>query len=256
MAAFKSELHSVEEVLNFFELRDAASYRIYAGNSVNPAYCRDEYIGENQEMAVQQLAATLQALKANVNNTNQYLLQVIHKVIKASKDANKPVDFVNVTFQLNGVGGVVGAVGVPTGNDYMLQQLIEMQKQNQIAIVNLQNTIIDLHQQKIEDVETDIPENKLGSLGSIAGQLLSNPNIQEMLANKIIGFLTPKNNGTINGVPKENNTIASNQDELIILGIQRLQAVNPQLGQDLNLLADMAETNKMQFNMLLSMLRK
>jgi threonine dehydrogenase-like Zn-dependent dehydrogenase len=83
-------------------------------------------------------------------------------------------------------GGVVGAVGVPSGNDYMLQQLIEMQKQNQIAIVNLQNTIIDLHQQKIEDVEHDEPENKLGSLGSIAGQLLSNPNIQEMLANKIV----------------------------------------------------------------------
>ena len=71
MANWKSELYSIDSVLNFYEQHESSMFRIYAGNKPELAYCRFEYYEDNKERGAEILFENLQALKQNSQNTNQ-----------------------------------------------------------------------------------------------------------------------------------------------------------------------------------------
>lgn len=111
---------------------------------------------------------------------------------------------------------------------------------------------------KIQIIENSEPDEVIeeSAQSNILGAVLNNPQIQAVLA----GVLTNMVSNTFNqpkpqamaGIPQINQT----EEQKIAQALEVLIKHNNQLGDDLLLLADMAENNTFQFNMLLKMLRK
>lgn len=123
-----------------------------------------------------------------------------------------------------------------------------------------QSQITALMQEPDENDEDEPEPEKLSGLGSIAGMLsglLSQPEVQQVIAQKIVGF--------INGIFPEKNALNMNtqqgvignvqQDDssLITQSLERLFAAG-MTAQDFKKLADLTN-NPQQFQMYLSMLR-
>lgn len=252
MAAFKSELFSVDDVLNFYEQHNEADFRIFAGNKPESAYCRFEYLDGNKQIGAENLYNNLLALKQNVQNTNQYLLQIIKKA-RSVKAGKKAIDYVNVTFQLN--NSDVQAIGnnyvAGINESHRLEALYEkMLNQQKQTISELENRLAALEDE--EDSEEVEEEN------SVIGGIMKNPEIQTLLIGALTKFLTPQNSSMsntarINGISEAMQS--ESQDEKIQAAIEILKQHDLSLGDDLLKLASIAESNVKQFNMLLSMLR-
>ncbi|GEM_PF-2467082 len=246
MAAFKSELFSLESVLEFYDTHEEAMFRIFAGNKADAPYCRYEFFEENKELGREQLYNILLALKTNTQNTNQYLLQVIKKVRKAAKSGAKPIDFVNVTFQLNSSeinipyqhGNAVAGYTASSTLETMLHQMQQQMKQQQEF--NAQ-----ILQRLNEEEEEEEEEEAVGGLQT----LLQHPKVMGLLDLAIDKFFG--NNeapaASING---------TNDNARIVAAIERLKKVDSSLDSDLEKLADLAEQDAGTFNFLINQLRK
>lgn len=243
MAAWKSELHTIESVLNFYEQHENSMFRIYAGNKPEIAYCRFEYYEDNKEQGNEILYNNLLALKQNVNNTNQYLLQIIGSLKETSKGA-KPSQFYNVTFQLNSNDAMqpINSINGSSGNDYLFQKLIESNERNNQLLQTL-----------LQDKETEEQEPEEENF--ING-ILKNEQMQSLLIAGLTKLLTPKSGG-LAGSPNPNIVSLNNQQELEILeAIERLKKVDNNLPTNLKKLADIAENEPQTFSYLISMLNK
>lgn len=133
-----------------------------------------------------------------------------------------------------------------TDHTLMRELLNELKQENKIL------------RDKIEVLENSEPDEVIeaSSQNNILGAVLNNPQIQAVLAGvltNIVGntFNQPKPQAMA-GVPQINVT----EEQKIAQALEVLIKHNNQLGDDLLLLADMAENNTFQFNMLLKMLRK
>lgn len=112
--------------------------------------------------------------------------------------------------------------------------------------------------EKIEVLENSEPDEVIeqSAQSNILGAVLNNPQIQAVLAGvltNIVGntFNQPKPQAMA-GIPQINQT----EEQKIAQALEILLKHNDRLGDDLLLLADMADNNTFQFNMLLKMLRK
>jgi len=106
-----------------------------------------------------------------------------------------------------------------------------------------------------EESDEDL-EEEAQPTNALAG-LINNPKIQDMLIGMISGMATKFMTGgnapqAIAGIP----ATAEESETKLLTAIERLYAVDPNLPDDLHKLADMAEKETVQFNWLLSMLRK
>lgn len=245
MAAFKSELFSVETVLDFYDQHEEAMFRIYAGNKADAAYCRYEFFEENKELGKEQLYNILISLKQNSQNTNQYLLQVIKKVRKV-KAGVKPIEFVNVTFQLNSSeinlpyqhGNAVNGYAQSSVIETMLHQMQQQIKQQQ-----------EFNAQILQRLnEEDEEEEEAPAVGGLQ-TLLQHPKVMGLIDLAIGKFLGTNEApaASING---------TNDNARIIAAIERLKKVDGSLDSDLEKLADLAEQDAGTFNFLINQLRK
>lgn len=251
MAAFKSELFSIEDVLNFYEQHENSNFRIFAGNKPEAAYCRFEYLDGNKQIGAETLYNALLALKQNVQNTNQYLLQIINKS-KKLKDNIKAIDFVNVTFQLNNSeiqplqhGQMVAGINQTHQLEAMYERIIKEQKEK-----------LALMEARIAELEESEEEEEQPNENNFIGSIMQNEQIQGLLIGALTKFLTPNNNTMskptgINGI----DINSTDNDFKISAAIEILKNHDISLGDDLLKLANIAESNPKQFSMLLSMLR-
>lgn len=108
-------------------------------------------------------------------------------------------------------------------------------------------------QQEIDDQEEDDePEENF-----LSG-MLNSPQIQTMILSQLSSLFAPTQKVThVAGIEKpETMTNEIDNEERIYEAVERLKLVDDQLASDLELLCEMAETDKFQFNFLLKMLRK
>jgi hypothetical protein len=110
--------------------------------------------------------------------------------------------------------------------------------------------------QEIDDQEEDDDEPEENFLSG----LIKSPQIQTMILSQISSLFAPGQKVTHVAGIQQTETMANeteiDNEERIYNAVERLKAVNPHLASDLELLCEMAETDKMQFNFLLKMLRK
>lgn len=251
MAAFKTELFTIEDILNFYEQHEEAAFKIFAGNKPDAAYCRFEFVEDDKPLGTEMLQNNLLALKNNTQNTNQYLLQIIKKARKV-KNGIKAVDFVNVTFQLNDnsiTPYMQGSFVAGVNDTHRLEAAIEkMQMQNKQMIEALQQRISEL-----EDEEEDEEDTTGGNF--IAG-LVNNPEVQTMIIGALSKLFQGQNSNSMNKNAQINgiNENLDNETKLKA-AIEILKVHDISLADDLTKLANIAETNPKQFAFLLSMLR-
>lgn len=110
-----------------------------------------------------------------------------------------------------------------------------------------------------QDMEEDEEEEEPEEENFLAG-FMKNPQIQTMILSQLSSLFAPQQKVThVAGIEKPEtmtNELQIDNEERIYDAIERLKAVDDQLASDLELLCEMAETDKMQFNFLLKMLRK
>lgn len=108
-------------------------------------------------------------------------------------------------------------------------------------------------QQNMEEDEDEEPEEE----NFIAG-LMKSPQMQSILISQLGNLFAPQQKVThVAGIEKpETMTNEIDNEERIYEAVERLKLLDDQLASDLELLCEMGETDKMQFNFLLKMLRK
>jgi len=109
-------------------------------------------------------------------------------------------------------------------------------------------------QQDMEEDEEEEPEEE----NFLAG-LMKSPQIQTMILSQLGNLFAPNQKVThVAGIQTETMTKETEVDneERIYEAVERLKLIDDQLASDLELLCEMGENDKMQFNFLLKMLRK
>ena len=106
-------------------------------------------------------------------------------------------------------------------------------------------------QQDMEDEEEEPEEENF-----LAG-IMKSPQIQTMILSQLGNLFAPNQKVThVAGIQTETMTNEIDNEERIYEAVERLKLLDDQLASDLELLCEMGETDKMQFNFLLKMLRK
>jgi hypothetical protein len=113
---------------------------------------------------------------------------------------------------------------------------------------------LKMKQELEEDEEEEEPEENF-----LSG-LMKSPQIQTMILSQLSSLFAPTQKVThVAGIDQTETMTKETEidnEQRIYDAVERLKLVDPHLASDLELLCEMAETDKMQFNFLLKMLRK
>jgi hypothetical protein len=124
---------------------------------------------------------------------------------------------------------------------------------NEINALRSEIAALKMQQDMNEDEEEEPEEENF-----LAG-LMKSPQIQTMILSQLGNLFAPNQKVThVAGIQTETMTKETEVDneERIYEAVERLKLIDDQLASDLELLCEMGETDKMQFNFLLKMLRK
>jgi hypothetical protein len=113
---------------------------------------------------------------------------------------------------------------------------------------------LKMKQELEEDEEEEEPEENF-----LSG-LMKSPQIKTMILSQLSSLFAPTQKVThVAGIDQTETMTKETEidnEQRIYDAVERLKLVDPHLASDLELLCEMAETDKMQFNFLLKMLRK
>jgi len=239
MATWKPELHNAEDILNYYDQYDEAGYSVYAGHKPDQSYCRFTYTGSDKVLGREKLQEALASVLSNPDNTNVYLLQILGNKGKKTEVLN------SITFQLNKTQSIMPYQQMGGYNPNLMNEINALR--SEIAALKMQ--------QEMEEDEEEEPEEE-----NLLAGFMKSPQIQTMILSQLSSIFAPTQKVThVAGIEKPEtmaNETEIDNEERIYEAVERLKLVDDQLASDLELLCEMAETDKMQFNFLLKMLRK
>jgi hypothetical protein len=178
MAAFRPEIFTIDEVLNFYDTAEGNDYKVYAGVNPSPQYLRYNFSGE-KEIGRQELQMALTQLRNNVENYNPYLIQVISEET-VSKGRKKEPILTSISFQLNRPQqflpmNQMGNVGSPR-TEMLLEKLVE---QNAL----MQSRLSALESMGEMEEEEEVEQSPINAM-------LSNPELQQTIITGIMGLVS------------------------------------------------------------------
>jgi len=180
MAAFRPEIFTIDEVVNFYDAAEGSEYKIFAGVNPTPQYLRYNFTGE-KEIGRQELVNALTQLRNNIENYNPYLIQVISEGSTGrgrSKKENSPV-LTSISFQLNRPQSMLpmqamSGIGSPR-TEMLLEKLVEQNAmlQSRIAAIEAMDEL----------EEEEAPKSPID-------QMLSSPQVQEALIAGVMSLMS------------------------------------------------------------------
>lgn len=241
MATWKPELHNAEDILNYYDQYDEAGYSVYAGHKPDQSYCRFTYTGADKVLGREKLQEALASVLSNPDNTNVYLLQILGNKGKKTEVLN------SITFQLNKAQSIMPYQQIGAYQPNLMTEINALR--SEIAALKMQQEIDD------QDDDDDEPEEE-----NFLSGFMKSPQIQTMILSQLSSLFAPTQKVTHVAGFEKTETMANeteiDNEERIYDAVERLKLVDDQLASDLELLCEMAETDKFQFNFLLKMLRK
>jgi hypothetical protein len=180
MAAFRPEIFTIDEVVNFYDAAEGSEYKIFAGVNPTPQYLRYNFVGE-KEIGRQELVNALTQLRNNIENYNPYLIQVISEGNTGrGKKKESPV-LTSISFQLNRPQSMLpmqamAGMGSPR-TEMLLEKLVE------------QNAMLQSRIAAIEAME-DLEEDEEEAPKSPIDQMLSSPQVQEALIAGVMSLMS------------------------------------------------------------------
>lgn len=238
MATFQPEIHNAEGVLDYYDNFDIAGYSVYAGHKVDPKMGRYTYTGNDKNEGRQQLENALNAILQNPDNINTYCIAMLGQKGKKIEELN------SISFQLNKRQSL---------QPYNQMGAYQPNLINEINALKSEIAALKMQQDMDEDEEDEPEEDNF-----LAG-LMKSPQMQTMILSQLGNLFAPNQKVThVAGIQTETMTKETEVDneERIYEAVERLKLLDDQLASDLELLCEMGETDKMQFNFLLKMLRK
>ena len=179
MAAFRPEIFTIDEVVNFYDAAEGSEYKIFAGVNPTPQYLRYNFVGE-KEIGRQELVNALTQLRNNIENYNPYLIQVISEGNTGrGKKKESPV-LTSISFQLNRPQSMMpmqamAGMGSPR-TEMLLEKLVEQNAMLQSRIAAIE---------AMEDLEEEEEAPK-----SPIDQMLSSPQVQEALIAGVMSLMS------------------------------------------------------------------
>jgi len=180
MAAFRPEIFTIDEVINFYDAAEGSEYRIFAGVNPTPQYLRYNFVGE-KEIGRQELLNALTQLRNNIENYNPYLIQVISEGSTGrGKKKESPV-LTSISFQLNRPQQLMpmqsmAGIGSPR-TEMLLEKLVEQNQMLASRIAAIE--ALD----EIEEEEEEAPKSPID-------QMLSSPQVQEALIAGVMSLMS------------------------------------------------------------------
>jgi hypothetical protein len=181
MAAFRPEIFTIDEVINFYDAAEGSEYRIFAGVNPTPQYLRYNFVGE-KEIGRQELLNALTQLRNNIENYNPYLIQVISEGSTGrGKKKESPV-LTSISFQLNRPQQLMpmqsmAGIGSPR-TEMLLEKLVE---QNQMLASRI--AAIEAMDELEGEEEEEAPKSPID-------QMLSSPQVQEALIAGVMSLMS------------------------------------------------------------------
>jgi len=180
MAAFRPEIFTIDEVVNFYDAAEGSEYRIFAGVNPTPQYLRYNFVGE-KEIGRQELVNALTQLRNNIENYNPYLIQVISEGSTGrGKKKESPV-LTSISFQLNRPQQLMpmqsmAGIGSPR-TEMLLEKLVEQNQMlaSRIAAIEAMD--------ELEEEEEEAPKSPID-------QMLSSPQVQEALIAGVMSLMS------------------------------------------------------------------
>jgi len=180
MAAFRPEIFTIDEVINFYDAAEGSEYKIFAGVNPTAQYLRYNFIGE-KEIGRQELVNALTQLRNNIENYNPYLIQVISEGNTGrGKKKESPV-LTSISFQLNRPQSMLpmqamAGIGSPR-TEMLLEKLVEQNAmlQSRIAAIEAMD--------ELEEEEEEAPKSPID-------QMLSSPQVQEALIAGVMSLMS------------------------------------------------------------------
>ena len=180
MAAFRPEIFTIDEVINFYDAAEGSEYKIFAGVNPTPQYLRYNFTGE-KEIGRQELVNALTQLRNNIENYNPYLIQVISEGSTGrGKKKENPV-LTSISFQLNRPQQLMpmqsmSGMGSPR-TEMLLEKLVEQNAMlaSRIAAIEAMD--------ELEEEEEEAPKGPID-------QMLSNPQLQEALIAGVMSLVS------------------------------------------------------------------
>ena len=238
MATFQPEIHNPQGVLDYYDNFDIAGYSVYAGHKIDPKMGRYTYTGNDKNEGREQLTNALNAILQNPDNINTYCIAMLGQKGKKVEEIN------SISFQLNKRQSL---------QPYNQMGAYQPNLMNEINALRSEIAALKIQQDMEEDEEEEPEEENF-----LAG-LMKSPQIQTMILSQLGNLFSPNQKVThVAGIQTETMTKENEVDneERIYEAVERLKLIDDQLASDLELLCEMGETDKMQFNFLLKMLRK
>jgi hypothetical protein len=181
MAAFRPEIFTIDEVVNFYDAAEGSEYKIFAGVNPTPQYLRYNFTGE-KEIGRQELVNALTQLRNNIENYNPYLIQVISEgnTGRGRSKKDSPV-LTSISFQLNRPQSMLpmqamSGIGSPR-TEMLLEKLVEQNQmlQSRIAAIEAMD--------ELEEEEEEAPKSPID-------QMLSSPQVQEALIAGVMSLMS------------------------------------------------------------------
>jgi hypothetical protein len=180
MAAFRPEIFTIDEVVNFYDAAEGSEYRIFAGVNPTPQYLRYNFVGE-KEIGRQELVNALTQLRNNIENYNPYLIQVISEGSTGrGKKKENPV-LTSISFQLNRPQQLMpmqSMAGISSPRtEMLLEKLVEQNQMlaSRIAAIEAMD--------ELEEEEEEAPKSPID-------QMLSSPQVQEALIAGVMSLMS------------------------------------------------------------------
>ena len=180
MAAFRPEIFTIDEVINFYDAAEGSEYKIFAGVNPTPQYLRYNFIGE-KEIGRQELVNALTQLRNNIENYNPYLIQVISEGSTGRGKKKESPILTSISFQLNRPQSMMpmqamAGMGSPR-TEMLLEKLVEQNAmlQNRIAAIEAMDDL--------EEEEEEAPKSPID-------QMLSSPQVQEALIAGVMSLMS------------------------------------------------------------------
>ena len=257
MPAWKAELYTIDDVMEYYMSAPQTAFIVYAGNRPDDAYIRYEHYGTKQE-GERILHEALKALEQSRLNTNVYLLQIIEKLNDKPTAKKRVAKAKQITFQLNGITGYIpGSVAdqrmLGMGSDReisgKLDKLIELMTPGAVA------------GQLAAAAPAPEPDRPT-TLADVVSGFLERDDVQQGVVGLMFGMaekfgLAPAGSAAaaMNAGHAAMGSMSADQDPLLQEAVARLKDLDPELGHDLKILAEIAEQDPSQFKMLIGALR-
>lgn len=152
-------------------------------------------------------------------------------------------------YQVAAVGGARGTEIIFPNNQGMQAMLEE------IRAIRAEQQLLQQELQQVRDADKDEDEGLGGFEGALIG-LLKSPEVQRTVAAYIPGLMAKIMPGVTPAAPGSlGNVAAPGEEEKIDQALDILEKYDPQLGEDLMILARIAQQDGAKFTMILNMLR-